>query len=52
MVFVVAAIPTALTLAWEWSGLGSPSNVVRLVTALPLGAAILWILLTVTHRVD
>ena len=52
MVFAVAAIPTVLTLAWEWSGLGTPSNIVRLVTALPLGAAILWVLLTVTHRVD
>lgn len=52
VVFVVAAVPTALTLAWEWAGFGTPSNVVRLVSALPLGAAILWILLTVTHRVD
>lgn len=52
VVFAVAAVPTALTLAWEWAGLGTPSNVVRLVSALPLGAAILWILLTVTHRID
>lgn len=52
VVFAVAAVPTALTLAWEWAGLGMPSNVVRLVSALPLGAAILWILLTVTHRID
>lgn len=52
VVFAVAAVPTALTLAWEWAGLGTPSNPVRLVTALPLGAAIVWILLTVTHRID
>lgn len=52
MVFAIAAVPTALTLVWEWTGLGTPPNVIRLVSALPLGAAILWILLTVTHRVD
>ena len=52
VVFAIAAVPTALTLAWEWAGFGTPSNVVRLVSALPLGAAILWILLTVTHRID
>lgn len=52
IVFAVAAVPTALTLAWEWAGFGTPSNPVRLVSALPLGAAILWILLTVTHRID
>jgi uncharacterized membrane protein len=52
LVFVLAAVPTALTLAWEWAGLGTPANTVRLVSAVPLGAAILWVLLTVTHRVD
>lgn len=52
VVFAVAAVPTVLTLAWEWVGFGTPSNVVRLASALPLGAAILWILLTVTHRID
>lgn len=51
-VFVAAAIPTALTLAWEWGGLGTPPNLVRAITALPLGAAVAWILLTVTHQVD
>lgn len=52
MVFAIAAVPTALTIGWEWAGLGTPANLVRLVSALPLGAAILWILLTTTHRVD
>ena len=42
----LAAIPTALTLAWEWGGLGTPSNLVRFVTALPLGAAITFVLIT------
>jgi uncharacterized membrane protein len=41
----LAAIPTALTLAWEWGGLGTPSNVVRFMTALPLGAAITFVLI-------
>lgn len=41
----LAAIPTALTLFWEWGGLGTPSNVVRFVTALPLGAAVAFVLI-------
>ncbi len=45
-VVALAAIPTALTLFWEWGGLGTPSNVVRLVTALPLGAAVAFVLIT------
>lgn len=48
-VFVVAAIPTALTLAWEWAGWGMPANSVRFASAVPLGAAILWVLLDVTR---
>lgn len=52
VVFLVAALPTAMTLVWEWAGFGTPPNMVRLVSALPLGAAILWVLLAVTHRVD
>ena len=42
----MAAIPTALTLLWEWGGLGTPSNLVRFATALPLGAAVAFILIT------
>lgn len=41
----LAAIPTALTLFWEWGGLGTPSNLVRFATALPLGAAVAYILI-------
>lgn len=52
LVFAAAAVPTALTVVWEWAGFGTPSHTVRFVTALPLGAAILWVLLAVTHRVD
>lgn len=51
-VFLVAAIPTALTLAWEWGGMGTPPNLVRATSALSLGAVVAWMLLTVTHQVD
>lgn len=37
---IVAAIPTAATLAIEWPGFGAPSNAARAVAALPLGAAV------------
>src|SRR5688572_25852380 len=48
---MLAAIPTALTLAWEWGGLGTPSNLVRFATALPLGAAVTFVLIaTVSER--
>jgi len=52
VVFAMAAVPTVLTIAWEWAGLGVPSNTIRLLSALPLGAAIMWVLLFVTHRID
>lgn len=39
-VLAVAAIPTVLTLMWEWGGMGTPSNLWRFATALPLGAAV------------
>ncbi len=43
-----AAIPTVLTLVWEWGGMGTPSSLIRFTTALPLGAAIMRVLLQVT----
>ena len=47
----LAAIPTALTLLYEWGGLGTPSNLLRFATALPLGAAVAFILIaTVRER--
>lgn len=45
----LAAIPTALTLAWEWGGLGTPSNVWRFITALPLGASVAFVLIDVAN---
>lgn len=46
-ILALAAIPTALTLLWEWAGMGTPSNLIRFTTALPLGAAVMWVLLQV-----
>jgi hypothetical protein len=43
-VVAVAAVPTAVTLALEWAGLAAPSNMVRAVAALPLGAAITFVI--------
>ena len=46
MVLGLAAIPTLLTFAYEWSTGDAPSNIVRAVAALPLGAAIASVILT------
>ena len=40
---VLASIPTALSLVLEWSGAVDPTNVGRLLCALPLGAVAAWI---------
>ena len=39
----VAALPTAITVVAEFFGLAHPSNVVRAVSAVPLGAAGAWV---------
>ena len=39
-----AAVPTALTLVLEWTDLAPMTNVLRFVSALPLGAAIAFVL--------
>jgi uncharacterized membrane protein len=46
----LAAIPTVLTLTWEWAGLGTPSNAWRFMTALPLGAAIAAVLVATSRE--
>jgi uncharacterized membrane protein len=43
-ILIVAALPTIVTLAIEWPGLGAPSNVTRALAALPLGAAIAFLI--------
>jgi hypothetical protein len=42
----LAAIPTIATLAYEWLTGDAPSNAVRAISALPLGAAIALVVLT------
>lgn len=49
---VLAAVPTALTLAWEWAGFGTPVNLVRFLSAWPLGAMVAAAVVGVTHRID
>lgn len=46
LALLVAAIPTALTVSLEFIGLIHPTNLVRAVSALPLGAAAAWIFIT------
>ena len=50
-IVALASVPTILTLLWEWGGLGTPSNMWRFATALPLGAAVAAVLIaTVRER--
>jgi hypothetical protein len=37
---VLAALPTAITVAAEWSGLATWSNPIRALAGMPLGAAV------------
>jgi len=43
LAILAAAVPTALTVGVEWLSLASPSNTIRAVSAIPLGAAAGWI---------
>lgn len=40
-----AAAPTAGSLVWEWIGMGGMTTGVRAVLALPLGAALAWVVI-------
>lgn len=44
LILGLAALPTMATLAIEWPGFGAPSNLARAIAALPLGAAITFVL--------
>jgi uncharacterized membrane protein len=44
----LAAVPTLLTLGLEWTALASITNAWRFAAALPLGAAIGWVLVDVS----
>jgi uncharacterized membrane protein len=50
LVLVAAAVPTALTLVFEWTTGVTPSNTVRLAAGVPIGAAIAWAV--VRHAYD
>jgi len=45
LVFAIAALPTLVTLAAEWSGIAAMSNAVRAIAGIPIGAVIVWIVL-------
>ena len=49
---VVAALPIALTLAYEWTTGATPANWIRAASGLSLGAAVAWIVCTVESRYD
>jgi hypothetical protein len=51
-IFILASIPTAITLVVEWPGLAAPSNLVRALTALPLGASIAFLIVRVAGGRD
>ena len=42
LVFVLAVLPTAATLVFEWTTGVTPSNWIRAIAGLPLGAAVAW----------
>lgn len=42
-----AAVPTAVTVGLEWLGLAAPSNLVRFVAALPLGALVAYVIVRI-----
>jgi len=45
IVLVVAAVPTLVMLLVEWLGGGTPSNAIRALAGLPIGAAVAWTVL-------
>jgi Predicted membrane protein (DUF2085) len=45
-----AALPTALTLAFEWGGLWHPGAVTRAIAAVPLGAVAGWLVVRVLQQ--
>ena len=43
-----AALPTVLTFAYEWTSGDMPSNGIRFAAGLPLGAAVMWLVISVS----
>lgn len=46
LLLVATGLPTAATWSAEWVGLAAPSILVRATAALPLGAAVAWVVAT------
>jgi hypothetical protein len=46
----LAAVPTIVTVVAELFGLAHPSNVLRAISALPLGAAAAWAVVSIARR--
>jgi hypothetical protein len=42
---VVAALPGALTLAYEWTTGQTPGNLIRAASGIPIGAVVAWLTL-------
>ena len=51
-VLLAAAVPTALTLVFEWTTGTAPSNTVRFAAGVPIGAAIAWALVRHAYEGD
>jgi uncharacterized membrane protein len=49
MLVAVALLPTAATLAFEWTTGQTPSNTIRALAGVPLGAAAAWIMAGVNY---
>jgi len=52
LVLLAAAVPTALTLVFEWTTGITPSNTVRFAAGVPIGAAIAWAVVRHAHDDD
>jgi uncharacterized membrane protein len=52
LVLFAVAVPTALTLVFEWTTGVTPSNTVRFAAGVPIGAAIAWAVVRHAHDND
>jgi hypothetical protein len=43
---LIATLPTAATLLFEWTSGSMPSNMVRAIAGAPIGAFVSWIVVT------
>jgi uncharacterized membrane protein len=47
---LIALVPTAITLVYEWTTGVMPANWIRALAGLPLGAAVMWMIATLTRN--